>query len=117
MTTEYERNPVEPQEPEPEQQELYNRRAFLLSLGKWSKAVIAGAVLGGGLLETGREAQAGAWVNRRGGWGGGSWVNRYAGGGGWVNRYGGGGAGWINGGGGGWVNRRGGGGGGWINRY
>jgi hypothetical protein len=115
MTTEYEPTPAEPQDPEIEEQVLYSRRTFLVSLGKWSKAVIAGAVLGEGLLGPGREAQAG-WINRRGG-GGAGWVNG-GGGGGWVNRYGGGGAGWINGGGGGWVNRRGGGGGGsWVNRY
>ncbi|MFO1429772.1 MAG: hypothetical protein U1F76_06485 [Candidatus Competibacteraceae bacterium] len=114
MTTEHELTPAESQDPETEEQVLYSRRTFLVSLGKWSKAVIAGAVLGGGLLGPEREAQAG-WINRRGG-GGAGWVN--GGGGGWVNRYGGGGAGWINGGGGGWVNRRGGwGGGSWVNRY
>jgi hypothetical protein len=77
-----------------EARELESRRAFLLGLGKWSRAVIFGAVAGGALL-TDRPAQAG-WINRRGG----------------------GGAGWINGGGGGsWVNRRGGGwGGSWVNR-
>ena len=77
-----------------------SRREFLFSLGKWSKAVIAGAVLGSGLLYSESDAEAGGWINRRGGWGGG------------------GGGGWINGGGGGWINRRGGGwgGGSWINR-
>lgn len=74
------------------------RRQFLVSLGKWSKAVIAGAVLGG-LAQTERDAQAGVIVGP---------------GGGWINRRGGYGGGWINGGGGGWVNRRG--GGGWLNR-
>lgn len=73
--------------------EIQERRAFLRSLGKWSQAVIGGVLLGGGLTASQR-ASAGAWVNRRGGYGGG----------------------WINGGGGGWVNRRGGYGGSWINR-
>jgi hypothetical protein len=98
------------------------RRAFLRGLGKWSQAVIGGVLLGSGLAIS-QEAQAGGWINRRGGggWanrGGGSagWVNRGGGwinrGGGWINR----GGGWINGGGGGsWINRRGG-GGSWINR-
>src|SRR4029077_9562431 len=66
------------------------------------------ALLAGAWLALPPKAMAGAWVNRRGGYGGG-----------WVNRYGGGGGGWINrgGGGGGWINRRGyGGGGGWGNR-
>jgi hypothetical protein len=90
---------------------IQSRRDFLLSLGKWSAAVVAGAVLGAGALAPERDAQAGAWINRRGGW-----ING-GGGGGWVNRYGGGGA-WVNGGGGGgWVNRRGGYGGSWVNRY
>ncbi|MCC6135731.1 MAG: hypothetical protein LM550_13540 [Candidatus Contendobacter sp.] len=94
------------------------RRTFLRGLGKWSQAVIGGAVLGGALTHA-NPAQA--WAAARGaggsaavrGGGGGGWVNRYGGGGGgWVNRSGGGGA-WVNGGGGGWIN----GGGGWINRY
>ena len=76
--------------PEPE---LRGRRAFLVSLGKWSKAVIGGVVLGG-LLTPEREARAwgwgnggggnGSWVNVRGGWGGrpyGGWYNRP-----WYNR-------------------------------
>ena len=96
------------------------RRTFLRGLGKWSQAVIGGAVLGGALTHA-NPAQA--WAAARGaggsaavrGGGGGGWVNRYGGGGGgWVNRSGGGGA-WVNGGGGGWIN--GGGGGGWVNRY
>ena len=94
------------------------RRTFLRGLGKWSQAVIGGAVLGGALTHA-NPAQA--WAAARGaggsaavrGGGGGGWVNRYGGGGGgWVNRSGGGGA-WVNGGGGGWIN----GGGGCINRY
>ena len=112
-------NPCE----EPAAQE---RREFLRSLGKWSQAVIGGALLGGALTHAG---SAQAWVAARG-YGGsaaagprGGWVNRYGGGGGgWINggggyRYGGG--GWVNRGGGsaGWVNRYGGGGAGWVNRY
>src|ERR1700687_4141097 len=93
-----------------EGKELLGRRLFLQSMGKWSGAAIAAGVFGGSWLASPPEANAGAWVNRRGG-----------GGGGWINGRGGGGGGWINGGGGGggggWVNRRGyGGGGAWVNR-
>jgi hypothetical protein len=94
-----------------ERRELLDRRLFLQSMGKWSGAAIAAALGGLAWLAFPPEANAGAWVNRRG-YGGG--------GGGWVNRWGGGGGGWINrgGGGGGWINRRGyGGGGGWVNRW
>jgi hypothetical protein len=93
-----------------EGEDLLARRLFLQSMGKWSGAAIAAAVFGGAWLAFPPEANAGAWVNRRGG--------GY--GGGWVNRAGGGGGGWINhgGGGGGWINRRGyGGGGAWVNRW
>ena len=93
-----------------EGEDLLARRLFLQSMGKWSGAAIAAAVFGGAWLAFPPEANAGAWVNRRGG--------GY--GGGWVNRVGGGGGGWINhgGGGGGWINRRGyGGGGAWVNRW
>jgi hypothetical protein len=99
-----------------EERELQARRLFLQSIGKWSGAAIAAAVLAGAWLLDPPETKAGAWVNRRGG-GGGGWINRRGGGGGgWINR--GGGGGWVNrwGGGGGWINR-GGGGGGWINRW
>ena len=101
---------------ESEQEESANdsalsRRKFLISLGKWSPAVIGGFVLGG---VTGN---AEAWNNRGGSWvnrsGGGSWVNRS--GGGWHNR----GGSWANRSGGGWHNRSGGWhnrGGSWINR-
>ncbi len=102
MTDQLNTQPLEPTDT-PEAQE---RRTFLRGLGKWSQAVIGGVLLGGGLTVSHRTS-AGAWINRRGG---------YGGGGGWIN--GGGGGGWINGGGGGgggWINRRGG-GGGWINR-
>src|ERR1700757_1234408 len=87
------------------------RRWFLQSMGRWSGAAIAAAIVGGAWLVAPQEAQAGAWVNRRGG-GGGGWVK---------GRGGGGGGGWHNGGGGGgggWINRRGyGGGGAWVNRW
>ena len=81
------------------------RRDFLRGLGKWSQAVIGGVLLGGAATLA-PPAPARSWINRRGGYGGGSWINR-RGGGGWINRRGG----------GGWINRRGGyGGGSWINR-
>jgi hypothetical protein len=88
--------------------EVLDRRLFLQSIGKWSSAAIAAVVLGGAWLALPPEAKAGAWVNRRGGYGGG-----------WINGRGYGGGGWINGGGGGgWINRRGyGGGGSWVNRW
>jgi hypothetical protein len=94
-----------------EGEDLLARRLFLQSMGKWSGAAIAVAVFGSAWLASAPEANAGAWVNRRGG-----------GAGGWINGHGGGGGGWINGhgggGGGGWVNRRGyGGGGAWVNRW
>ena len=90
-----------------EGRDLLARRLFLQSLGKWSGAAITAALFAGAWLALPPKANAGAWVNRRGGYGGG-----------WVNRVGGGGGGWINGGGGGgWINRRGyGGGGAWVNR-
>ena len=75
--------------------EIQERRAFLRGLGKWSQAVIGGVLLGGGLTISQR-ASAGGWINRRGGYGGGGWING-GGGGGWINRRGGyGGGGWIN---------------------
>jgi CubicO group peptidase (beta-lactamase class C family) len=91
-------------------EERLGRRLFLQSLGKWSSAAIAAAVFGGAWLASPPEAEAGAWVNRRGGYGGG-WINGrgYGGGGGWINGHGGGGGAWVNrrsyGGGGAWVNR------------
>ncbi len=91
-----------------DEQELQSRREFLIGLGRWSHAVIAGAVVAGGVALVDKPAQAGAWANRRGG--GGAWANggRPAGGGAWVNAKGGGGAGWAN--------RRGGSGGSWANK-
>jgi hypothetical protein len=79
---------TKPRSESSEERGVESRRAFLFGLGKWSRAVIVGAVAGGALL-TDRSAQAG-WINRRGGVipGGGSWVNRRGGGwgGSWVNR-------------------------------
>jgi len=92
------------------EKEVLARRLFLQGMGKWSGAAIAAAVIGGTWLAFSPEAKAGAaWVNRRGGYGGGGWINgRGGGGGGWIN----------GGGGGGWVNRRYyGGGGAWVNRW
>jgi hypothetical protein len=111
-----------------EEEKMTTRRRFLVSLGKWSLAVIGGALLSGATSGADREAHAGrAWANRGGG--GGAWANRGGGGGAWANRIGGGGA-WVNGGGGAWVNRIYGGGvwanrgaawinggGAWINRF
>jgi hypothetical protein len=100
--------------------ELQSRRDFLIGLKKWSAVVIGGAVLGALLAQD--EARAGAWVNHRGGYGGGAWANRGGawinGGGAWVNNAIVGGGSWVNGAGGGgaWVNRRGYGGGAWVNR-
>jgi len=74
-------------EPTPAEAELQGRRDFLIGLGRWSKAAIGVAVLGG-LVGSGSDAAAGAWINNRGG--GGGWIN---GGGGWINRRGG---SWIN---------------------
>jgi hypothetical protein len=95
-----------------EDQELLGRRWFLQSMGKWSGAAIAAAIIGAAWLAAPPEAQAGAWVNRRAGGGGGGWINGRGGGGGGAWHNGGG------GGGGGWINRRGyGGGGAWVNRW
>jgi hypothetical protein len=72
-----------------EEEIVQERRKFLIGLGKWSRAVIAGAVVGTGTLLTDKPAQAG-WLNRRGGCcaGGGGWINRRGGfgGGSWINR-------------------------------
>lgn len=87
----------------PDDEELLNRRDFLVGLKKWSKIVIGGALLSGALSVP--KASAGAWINRWGG--GGAWGN---GGGHWHNH----GGSWGNGGGGSWANRHG--GGGWVNR-
>ncbi len=70
---EHEILPGEPSDPVRDE-----RRDFLISLGRWSKAVIGGVLLGG-LLVPGRDADAGGWGNRGGGRGG-SWINF---GGGW----------------------------------
>ena len=54
---------------------VQERRDFLRGLGKWSRVVIGGALLGSAVALA-PLAQAGAWVNRRGGGYGGSWINR-----------------------------------------
>ena len=109
------------------EQDVMDRRGFLLSLKKWSKIVIGGALLGNGLLNAGaeKEAEAAGWINRGGGGGaavvrpggggaavvkpggsavvapgGGAWANRAGAGGAWANR----GAAWANRG-AAWVNR------------
>lgn len=87
-------------EPEAVEPDLRDRRDFLIGLGKWSKAVIGGVVLGGALLP-GKEAEAVGWSNH------GNWVNLGGGGPGWGWGYGPGwynGRGWYNG--PGWHNRR-----------
>jgi hypothetical protein len=76
--------------------EQMSRRDFLVSLKKWSKAAVGAAVLASPLLK-GKEAEAGSWINRRGGGyyyprRGGSWANGHHGG--WANRRGG--LGWVN---------------------
>jgi len=83
MTLESGLMPDKLREPTAEEPVLSDRRAFLLNWGKWSKAVMAGFILGGGLLGIGQEATAetdrthsgGGWVNpdqtvipRGGGW-------------------------------------------------
>jgi hypothetical protein len=88
------------------EKELIDRRSFLISLKKWSKIVIGGALVGSALLDHGTEIEAGAWANRGGGGGGG-------GGGAWANRGGGGGGAWANHGGGAWANH----GTAWVNRF
>jgi hypothetical protein len=89
--------------------ELLGRRLFLQSMGKWSGAAIAAVVFGGTWFASPPAAEAGAWINRRGWYGGGGWINGRGGGGGWINGHGGGGGAWVNrryyGGGGAWVNR------------
>jgi hypothetical protein len=104
---------LEQETPEPAEQDLKNRRAFLKSLGRWSAIIIGSAALGGLMPPE----QVAGWVNGSVGWvnaRGGGWVN---GGRAWINGGGGGGAAWVNRGGGsaGWVNRSGG-GGSWVNR-
>ncbi|MBK8182359.1 MAG: hypothetical protein IPK63_05350 [Candidatus Competibacteraceae bacterium] len=94
---------VAPTESEVVEPDLEDRRNFLIGLGKWSKAVIGGVVLGGVLLP-GKEAEAVGWSNR------GNWVNLGGGGPGWGWPGWGYGPGWYNG--RGWYNQR----PGWYNR-
>ena len=63
--------------------EAQDRREFLLSLGKWSKVVIGGALLGGALLP---EQDAQAWDGGPGGGGAGLWYNSGNGWGGWIQQ-------------------------------
>ena len=111
-----------------EKEGLLSRREYLISLKKWSKAVIGGVLLGS-IIEgcagtawsnsgSGWGNQASPWRNNIGGWrnNSGGWRNGSAGwrngsGGGWKNS---GGGGWKNHSGGGWKNS--GGGGNWVNR-
>ena len=76
---------------------LQSRREFLGAGMKWSKAVVAGVLLGGVLVNSPEAAAQrrgrSAWANRRGGGGawrnrGGAWANRSGGGGAWGNRSG-----------------------------
>ncbi len=62
--------------------EARDRREFLLSLGKWSKVVIGGVLLGGALVP---DQDAKAWGGGPGG-GAGLWYNSGAGWGGWVQQ-------------------------------
>jgi hypothetical protein len=99
MTDELDKDTVQqPPDSETAESDLRSRRDFLIGLGKWSRVVVTGAVLGAGAMITDKPAQAG-WLNRRGyGYGGGGgWINnRGGGGGGWWNARGGGGVGWVN---------------------
>jgi hypothetical protein len=83
---------ISPFMPEVTEQEARQRRDFLISMGKWSKAVIGGVVLGSVLLP-GKEAEAIGWSNH------GNWVNLGGGGPGrgWRRGWPGWGYGWYNG--------------------
>jgi hypothetical protein len=70
-----------PNNPPAENLETHQRREFLLSLGKWSKVVIGGVLLGG-VLAPGQPAKA--WGNRGGG--AGLWYNSSRGWGGWAEQ-------------------------------
>ncbi len=80
-----------------DEEDVVSRREYLIGLKKWSKVVIGGVLLGCLLAHTDKEAEAGSWVNRRGGWADRGWANRRGGGGTWANRKGGwGNAVWID---------------------
>lgn len=66
-----------PKDPATAELEARERRDFLLSLGKWSKAVIGGVLLGEALI-SGPEAQAQG--------GAGIWYNSGRGSGGWIQQ-------------------------------
>ena len=72
----------QPGESAGEDLEARDRREFLISLGKWSKAVVGGVLLGG-VLAPDREAEAQGWES--GGGSGGIWYNSGGGWGGWIN--------------------------------
>ena len=72
----------ESSEPVVEGVEAQDRREFLVSLGKWSKAVIGGVLLGG-VLAPDQEAEARGWDS--GGGSGGIWYNS-GNWGGWINQ-------------------------------
>jgi hypothetical protein len=83
-------------ESRPQDAGIIERRNFLLGLGKWSKAVIGGVVMGG-LLAPGGDAQAQTlgWANRNNG--DNTWVNFGGGNWGWGPGWGPGwGMGWNN---------------------
>ena len=72
-----------PGDPVPENLEASERREFLITLGKWSKAVIGGVLLGGSLMveqeahahgRDGWSGSGGIWYNSGNGWGG--WIQR-----------------------------------------
>ena len=66
--------PEEDEEPVSEEGDLDRREFFDLTL-KWSKAALAAILAGTVIAGLDKEAEAGAWVNRRG-----SWANRRGGG-------------------------------------
>ncbi len=72
----------QPGESAGEDLEARDRREFLISLGKWSKAVIGGVLLGG-VLAPDQEARAQGWNSQSGS--GGIWYNSGGGWGGWIN--------------------------------
>ncbi len=75
-----------------DENEPINRREFFVGLKKWSKVVIGSVIAGSAMANTNQEASAATWINRRGGYRRGGWIN--GSGGGWINRRGG--VGWIN---------------------
>lgn len=72
-----------PGDPVSENPAASDRREFLISLGKWSKAVIGGVLLGGSLIV---EQEANAHGRNDWGGSGGIWYNSGNGWGGWIQR-------------------------------